>query len=95
MTEFYIHSDLRAGPRRREAAVATAWPTLALTDLPAGSPSGGWASLGEGGIGGELPSGRKRTSPGGGILQLFFVKCCCSWLAWLLLEVVVPAELSC
>ena len=89
MTGFYTQSDFRAGFLRRDAAVATAWPTLALTELPAGSSAGGWA-----GIGGELPSGRKRTPPGGGILQLFSGKICCSGVEWLLLEGVVPEEFS-
>ena len=83
----YTQSDCRAGLLRREAAVATAWPTLALTELPAGSLAGGWTCLGKGGtggelpsggIGGELPSGRKRTSPGGEIWQLFCGKLSCS-----------------
>ena len=95
MTGFYTQSDFRAGLLRREAAVATAWPTLALTELPAGSSAGGWTCLGEGGtggelpsggIGGELPSGRKRTSPGVEILQL------CSGLDNFLLDAVASEE---
>ena len=83
VTGFYTQSDFRAGLLRREAAVATAWPTLVLTELPAGASSGGWICLGDGGrgggltsggIGGDFPSGRKRTSPGGEIWQLFFGK---------------------
>ena len=99
----YTQSDCRAGLLRREAAVATAWPTLALTELPAGSLAEGWTCLGKGGacgglssggIGGELPSGRKRTSPGGEIWQLFCGKLFCSGLDEFLLDVVASDESS-
>ena len=74
---FYTQSDFRAGFLRRNPAVTTAWPTLATTELPARASAGGWSCPGGEGIGGDLPSGRKRTSPGGGIWQLFFGKSCC------------------
>ena len=103
MAGLYTQSDFRAGLLRREAAVATAWPTLALTELPAGPSSEGWTCLGEGGtggelpsggIGGELPSGRKRTSPGGEIWQLSFGKLFCSGLAKFLLDAVASDKPS-
>ena len=71
MTDFYTQSDFRAGFLRRNPAVAIAWPTLATTELPAEGSAGGWPCSSGGGIGGDFPSGRKRTSPGGGILQLY------------------------
>ena len=77
MTDFYTQSDFRAGFLRRNPAVAIAWPTVATMELPAEGLAGAWACSSGGGIGGDFPSGRKRTSPGGGILQLFFGKSCC------------------
>ena len=71
MTDFYTQSDFRAGFLRRNPAVAIASPTVATTELPDRGSAGGWPWSSRGGIGGDFPSGRKCTSPGGGILQLY------------------------
>ena len=52
---------------RRQAAVAITCPTLVLTELLPGSLAEGWPCSSGGGTGGDLPSGGKRTCPGGGI----------------------------
>ena len=40
--------------------------TIDFIELPPAGPAGGWPWCSLGGIGGDLPSGGKRTRPGGG-----------------------------
>ena len=69
VASFYSHCDLVWGlpGLRRQAAVAIACPTLVFIELLPGSSAEGWPCCIGGGTGGDLPSGGKRTCPGGGI----------------------------
>ena len=68
VASFYSHCDLVWGlpGLRRQAAVAIACPNLVFIELLPCSSAVGWPCTG-GGAGGKLPSGLKRTCPGGGI----------------------------
>ena len=66
---FYSHCDLALGLPvfSRPAAVANPCPTIDFIGLPLEPTAEGWPWWTCGCAGGDLPSGGKRTCPGGGI----------------------------